>query len=59
MKEIEIKEEAQHLVLEMVKAFPGIVDGVTEVNGADLVNFISETLSDLSVCGELVEYINS
>lgn len=40
----EVKGDALTLVTELVAEFPGLLDGETEVNGADLVDAVSRLL---------------
>jgi len=46
--ENEFKNEAALLLIGLVSEFPGLTDDCQEVNGADLVDFISSAIANLS-----------
>lgn len=46
--------EPADLLLATIEAFPGLIDGNTEVNGSNLVEFLTTTLRELTHVDDIV-----
>jgi hypothetical protein len=46
--------EPSDILLDVIEAFPGLVDGDTEVSGADLVEFLTQRLRQLHDLADFV-----
>ncbi len=46
--------EPADLLLATIEAFPGLIDGNTEVNGSNLVEFLTNTLRELTHLDDIV-----